>query len=87
MRTAAAPQPNRNRRRYHARTHELASRSVPTDLDATRLAVHRELDRIANQVREHTLDQIRIGVHLGQFLYLDFRHPFRTLRQRELLLA
>jgi hypothetical protein len=47
----------------------------------------RRQTRIANQVREHTLEQIRIGVHLGQFLYLDFRHPFRTLRQRELLLA
>jgi hypothetical protein len=47
----------------------------------------RRQTRIANQVREHTLEQIRIGVHLGQFPYLDFRHPFRTLRQRELLLA
>src|SRR5688500_2256976 len=46
----------------------LLGATLAADLDARRIGVARELERVAEQVREHLLQQSRVGLHGAQLV-------------------
>jgi hypothetical protein len=52
----------------------LIGATLAADLDPRRIAVARELERVAEQVRDHLLQQRRIGLHGAQLVRTDLVH-------------